>query len=402
MERLISVVGVFVILGVGVALSTDRRRIQPRVVAWGLGIQTALALFILRTPVGKVVFEKLGEFVTRVLDFSKLGAGFVFGSMASIEKSGFIFAFQVLPTIIFVGSLMAVAYYYGVMQRIVAAVAWLMVRTMGTSGAESLSAVACVFVGQSEAPLVIQKYIPTMTKSELNAAMTGGMATIAGSVMAAYIGMGVDASHLLAASIMGAPAGLVMAKLIVPETEVPQTAGGATLEVTTKDANVVEAAARGAIEGMHLAGIVAAMLVSFIALVGMLNAGLGLVGTSMEQLLGYAFAPLALVMGVPFEDVLVFGGLLGKKIVLNEFVAYSDLTAIIKGESAQHLTPRGATMATYALCGFANLSSIAINIGCIGGIAPERRGELAALGFRAMAGGALASCLTATIAGILG
>jgi CNT family concentrative nucleoside transporter len=441
MERLISVVGVFVILGVGVALSTDRRRIQPRVVAWGLGIQTALALFILRTPVGKVVFEKLGEFVTRVLDFSKLGAGFVFGPMASIEKSGFIFAFQVLPTIIFVGSLMAVAYYYGVMQRIVAAVAWLMVRTMGTSGAESLSAVACVFVGQSEAPLVIQKYIPTMTKSELNAAMTGGMATIAGSVMAAYIGMGVDASHLLAASIMGAPAGLVMAKLIVPETEVPQTAGGATLEVSTKDANVVEAAARGAIEGMHLAGIVAAMLVSFIALVAFVNAAIGAFGfgvdtllywvsdpgrtwlaildltllqvlppetaqrfsgLNLEVLLGYAFAPLALVMGVPLEDVLVFGGLLGKKIVLNEFVAYSDLTAIIKGESAQHLTPRGATMATYALCGFANLSSIAINIGCIGGIAPERRGELAALGLRAMAGGALASCLTATIAGILG
>lgn len=402
MERLISVVGVFAILGIGVAVSTDRRRIQPRVVLWGLGLQISLALFILRTPMGATVFEKLGELVTRVLDFSKLGAGFVFGPLASIEKSGFLFAFQVLPTIIFVGSLMAVAYYYGVMQRVVAAVAWLMVRTMGTSGAESLSAVACVFVGQSEAPLVIQKYIPKMTKSELNAAMTGGMATIAGSVMAAYIGMGVDASHLLAASIMGAPAGLVMAKLIVPETETPETAGGATLDVTTKDANVVEAAARGAIEGMHLAGIVAAMLIAFIALVGLINAGLGLVGLSMEQLLGYAFSPLALVMGVPFEDVLTFGGLLGKKIVLNEFVAYSDLTAITKGESAQHLTPRSTMMATYALCGFANLSSIAINIGCIGGIAPERRGELASLGFRAMLGGALASCLTATIAGILG
>jgi CNT family concentrative nucleoside transporter len=402
MERLISVVGVFAILGIAVALSTDRRRIQPRVVLWGLGMQIGLALFILRTPVGAEVFERLGEFVTRVLDFSKLGAGFVFGPLASIETSGFLFAFQVLPTIIFVGSLMAVAYHYGIMQRVVAAVAWLMVRTMGTSGAESLSAVACVFVGQSEAPLVIQKYIPKMTRSELNAAMTGGMATIAGSVMAAYIGMGVDASHLLAASIMGAPAGLVMAKLIVPETEVPETAGGATLETASKDANVIEAAARGAIEGMHLAGIVAAMLISFIALVGLLNAGLGLVGTSMEQLLGYVFAPLAMVMGVPMEDALTFGGLLGKKIVLNEFVAYDDLTKIIKGESAQHLSPRSTMMATYALCGFANLSSIAINIGCIGGIAPERRGELAALGWRAMVGGALASCLTATIAGILG
>jgi CNT family concentrative nucleoside transporter len=403
MERLISVVGVFVILGIGVAMSTDRRRIQPRIVLWGLGLQISLALFILRTPIGAAVFEKLGELVTHVLDFAHLGAGFVFGGLADMNKSGFVFAFQVLPTIIFVGALMGVAYYYGVMQRVVAAVAWVMVRTMGTSGAESLSAVACVFVGQSEAPLVIQKYIPKMTRSELNAAMTGGMATIAGSVLAAYIAMGVDAAHLLAASIMGAPAGLVMAKLIVPETEVPETAGGATLEVGTKDANVVEAAARGAIEGMHLAGIVAAMLIAFIALVGMLNAVLGLVGVSMEQLLGYGFAPLALVMGVPTEDVLVFGGLLGKKIVLNEFVAYSDLTSIIAGKTpGQTLTPRGAMMATYALCGFANFSSIAINIGCIGGIAPERRGELASLGWRAMIGGALASCLTATIAGILG
>jgi CNT family concentrative nucleoside transporter len=402
MERLISVVGVFAILGIGVALSTDRRRIQPRVVGWGLGMQIALALFILRTPVGATVFERLGELVTQVLDFSKLGAGFVFGPLASIETSGFLFAFQVLPTIIFVGSLMAVAYHYGIMQRVVQVVAKVMVRTMGTSGAESLSAVACVFVGQSEAPLVIQKYIPRMTRSELNAAMTGGMATIAGSVMAAYIGMGVNASHLLAASIMGAPAGLVMAKLLVPETETPETAGGATLETSSKDANVVEAAARGAIEGMHLAGIVAAMLISFIALVGLVNAGLGLFGTSMEQILGFVFAPLALVMGVPSEDALTFGGLLGKKIVLNEFVAYDDLTRIIKGQSEQHLTPRGTMMATYALCGFANLSSIAINIGCIGGIAPERRGELAALGWRAMVGGALASCLTATIAGVLG
>ena len=402
MERLISIFGVFAILGIGFALSTNRKAIQPRVILWGLGLQFALAVFILRTPVGVTTFQMLGTGITAMLDFAKEGAGFVFGPLANTEKSGFIFAFQVLPTIIFVGTLMGIAYHFGIMQRIVAAIAKVMVYTMGTSGAESLSAVACVFVGQSEAPLLIKPYIAKMTRSELMATMTGGMATIAGSVMAAYIAMGVPASHLLAASIMGAPAGLVMAKLMVPETEVSATAGGAEITDSEKSANAIEAAAKGAIEGMHLAMIVAAMLISFIALVHLANGGLGLLGTSMETLLGYAFAPLAFVMGVPQADVLTFGGLLGKKIVLNEFVAYTDLTHILKGEVAGvTLTARGGEMATYALCGFANFSSIAINIGCIGGIAPERRGELASLGLRAMIGGALASCLTATIAGIL-
>jgi CNT family concentrative nucleoside transporter len=402
MERLISLLGIVCILGIGYGLSTNRKAISLRVVGWGLGLQLLLAVFILRTSAGTTIFHKLGDLITKLLDFTKVGSGFVFGKLVTdMPSMGFIFAFQVLPTIIFVGSLMGIAYHLGIMQRIVSAIAKVMMKTMGTSGAESLSAVACVFVGQSEAPLLIKPYIAKMTTSELMAIMTGGMATIAGSVMAAYIGMGVPASHLLAASIMGAPAGLVMAKLLVPETEVSQTAGGVTLEIEHGDANVIEAAAKGAIEGMHLAFIVGAMLTAFIAIIAMLNAGLGVLGTSMETILGYVFAPLAFVMGVPGPDVMNFGALLGKKIVLNEFVAYTDLTNIIAGKSTITLSPKAQTIATYALCGFANFSSIAINIGCIGGLAPERRGELAKLGLKAMTAGALASCLTATIAGLL-
>jgi CNT family concentrative nucleoside transporter len=402
MERLISLLGIVCILGIGYGLSSNRKAISLRVIGWGLGLQLMLALFILRTSVGSALFHKLGELITKLLDFTKVGSGFVFGKLVTdMNAMGFIFAFQVLPTIIFVGSLMGIAYHLGIMQRIVSTIAKVMVKTMGTSGAESLSAVACVFVGQSEAPLLIKPYIGKMTKSELMAIMTGGMATIAGSVMAAYIGMGVPASHLLAASIMGAPAGLIMAKLLVPETEESQTAGQVSLTIEQSDANVIEAAAKGAIEGMHLAFIVGAMLTAFIAIIAMLNAGLGVLGTSMETILGYVFAPLAFVMGVPSVDVMTFGSLLGKKIVLNEFVAYTDLTNIIAGKSTLTLTPRAQTIATYALCGFANFSSIAINIGCIGGLAPERRGELAKLGLKAMIGGALASCLTATIAGML-
>jgi CNT family concentrative nucleoside transporter len=240
-----------------------------------------------------------------------------------------------------------------------------------------------------------------MTTSELMAIMTGGMATIAGGVMAAYIGMGIPASHLLAASIMGAPAGLIMAKLLVPETEESQTAGGVSLNVENHEANVIEAAAKGAIEGMHLGFVVAAMLIAFIALIAMVNGGLSLLGTSLETLFGYVFAPLAFVMGVPSQDMMTIGAMLGKKIALNEFVAYSELSQIIAGKSAVHLEPRSITIATFALCGFANFSSIAMNVGGIGALAPERRGELAKLGMKAMAAGALASCLTATIAGIL-
>jgi CNT family concentrative nucleoside transporter len=402
MANLISIFGLFVILGIGYAFSTARHAIRWKTIAWGLSIQGSLAFFILRTDVGKRLFQTLGDGITKLLDFSKVGSGFVFGSLVSdIPKNGFIFAFQVLPTIVFMASLISILYYLGIIQKIVSVVAKAMMKTMGTSGAESLSAVACVFVGQVEGPLLIKPYIGKMTTSELMAIMTGGMATIAGGVMAAYIGMGIPASHLLAASIMGAPAGLIMAKLLVPETEVSQTAGGVTIVVENHEANVIEAAAKGAIEGMHLGFVVAAMLIAFIALIAMVNGGLSLLGTSMESLFGYVFAPLAFVMGVPSQDMVTIGAMLGKKIALNEFVAYSELSQIIAGKSSVHLEPRSITIATFALCGFANFSSIAMNVGGIGALAPERRGELAKLGMKAMFAGALASCLTATIAGIL-
>jgi CNT family concentrative nucleoside transporter len=405
MNKLIGLIGIVVILGIAYLLSTNRKAISLRVVGWGLGMQAFLALFVLKLPIGRMIFEKLGAGVTKLLDFSKVGAGFIFGDLVNkMDAFGFIFAFQVLPAIVFVGSLMGVAYYLGVMQFVVSMIAKVMVKTMGTSGAESLSAVGTVFVGQSEAPLLIKPYVPEMTRSELMAVMTGGMATIAGSVMAGYLGMlGSEwAPHLLAASIMGAPAGMVMAKIIVPETEEPKTKGGATLEIEKTESSIIEAAAKGAGDGMHLAFIVGAMLLAFISLIAMLNAGLGLFHTSMETLLGYLFMPLAFLMGVPWHEAATVGSLIGQKIVLNEFVAYSSLSSIIKGQTAGvTLGPQATLIATFALCGFANFSSIAINIGCLGGIAPSRRGELAQLGLRAMVGGALASCLTATLAGLL-
>jgi CNT family concentrative nucleoside transporter len=403
--RFIGILGILAILGIAVLLSTDRKAIKPRLIAWGMGIQLALALFILKTSVGIKIFEFLGNVVNTLLEFSNEGAAFIFGDLVrKPETFGFIFAFRVLPAIIFVGALMNIAYYLGIMQLVVTAVARVMVKTLGTSGAESLSAVGTVFVGQSEAPLLIKPYIPEMTRSELMAIMTGGMATIAGSVMAAYIGMlGSEwAPHLLAASIMGAPAGLVMAKLMVPETEEPKTAGEVKMSVEKTESSVIEAASKGALDGMHLAFIVGALLIAFIALIALINHLLSYAHTSMELILGYIFSPLTFLMGVPVHDVKTVGGLLGQKIVLNEFVAYSKLSEIIKGHvPGVSLTAQGTTIATFALCGFANFASIAINIGCIGGIAPERRGELAILGPRAMVAGALASCLTATIAGLL-
>lgn len=409
--RFIGILGILAILGIAFALSENRKAIKPKLVAWGLGIQLGLAFFILETPWGSRLFKALGDFVSQILEFSNTGAAFIFGSLVSDMKTfGFIFAFQVLPAIIFVGSLMNIAYYLGIMQVVVSAVAKLMVKTLGTSGAESLSAVGTVFVGQSEAPLLIKPYIADMTRSELMAIMTGGMATIAGSVMAAYIGMlGSEwAPHLLAASIMGAPAGLVLAKIMVPETQEPKTAGEVKMAVEKTESSVIEAASKGALDGMHLAFIVGGLLIAFIALIALVNHFLGFIPmpgggkVSAELILGYVFAPLTFLMGVPSSDVFTVGSLIGEKIVLNEFVAYSHLAQILKNEiPGIVLTAQGSTIATFALCGFANFSSIAINVGCIGGIAPERRGELAILGPRAMLAGALASCLTATIAGML-
>ena len=427
MERLISVFGCFVLIGIAWLLSNNKRQINYRVVVWGLLLQLVFAVIILKTGPGQAVFFYAKAVITKLLSFTDIGAEFLFGNLyrgdpgvveglggggpyqiwdpgsGSFINIGISFAMHVLPTIIFFASLMSILYHIGVMQKLVQGVAWVMAKFLGTSGAESLSVASNIFVGQTEAPLVIRPFVAKMTQSELMAVMCGGFATIAGGVMAAYVRFGADAGHLMAASVMSAPAALVMAKIIFPETEQPETAGTAEISVEKTTVNVVDAAATGAADGLKLALNVGAMLLAFYALIHLLDFGFikissifGLEEFGLKKMLGYAFAPLALVMGVEPADALNFGYLLGTKISLNEFVAFVQL-----GELKETLSPRSFTIGTYALCGFANFSSIAIQIGGIGSIAPERKGDLARLGLKAMIGGALASWLTATIAGIL-
>jgi len=406
-----SLVGLLVILTIAFAASTDRGAIDRKTVAWGLGLQVLFALVVLKTTPGQQLFIALGQGINRLLDFANVGAGFVFGPLGNREawpkimttvlgeegaQYGVIFAFQVLPTIIFIAALFAILYYLGVMQLVVRLFAVGMRRVMKASGAESLNVAASIFMGQTEAPLTIRPYLPEMTRSELMTVMTSGMAHISGGIMAAYILFGIEARHLLTAVIMTAPGTLMMAKMFVPETGQPKTMGTVTLEVEKTDVNIIDAAGRGTSEGLHLALNVGAMLISFLALVAMLNAGLGLVGLSMQQILGWGFAPLAWSMGVPWQDATTVGNLLGTRMVLNEFVAYSQL-----GPLKEVLDPRSFTIATFALCGFANFSSIGIQIGGIGALAPNRRHDLARLGIRAMVAGTLANFVTATIAGFL-
>ncbi|MFQ5750463.1 MAG: NupC/NupG family nucleoside CNT transporter [bacterium] len=427
MERLISVGGCFVLLGIAWLLSNNKRQINYRVVLWGLLLQLIFAVIILKTTPGQALFFYAKAAITKLLSFTDAGASFLFGSLyrgdPDIVKAiggsgpyqimdpgsgqfvniGIIFAIHVLPTIIFFASLMSILYHLGIMQKVVNAVAWVMAKFMGTSGAESLSVASNIFVGQTEAPLVIRPFISGMTMSELMAVMTGGFATIAGGVMAAYVRFGANAGHLMAASVMSAPAAFVMAKIIFPETGEPETKGNIKIPIEKTTTNVVDAAASGAADGLKLALNVGAMLMAFIALIAMIDFGLfkmgglfGLADLSLKKILGYLFAPLALVMGVETGDALNFGYLLGTKISINEFVAFVQL-----GQWKDILSPRSFTIATYALCGFANFSSIAIQIGGIGGIAPDRKHDLAKIGLKAMIAGALASWLTATIAGIL-
>jgi len=400
MERLLSLVGLVVILGITYLLSTDRKAIRGKTVFWGLTLQLAFALFVLKTSVGQGVFAWLGAKINRLLQFSFVGSQFLFGKLGlpggGGDNIGFIFAFQVLPTIIFIAALFAILYYLGVMQVVVKLFAQVMTRLMGASGAESLNVAASIFMGQTEAPLTIRPYLNKMTRSELMTVMTSGMAHISGGIMGAYIAFGVEAKHLLAAVIMTAPGTILLAKILVPETEQPETAGTVRLVVPRTDANVIGAAARGTGEGLNLALNVGAMLISFLALVALVNAILGKFGLQLETLLGYVFGPMALIMGVPAKDALVVGNLLGTRTVLNELIAYSQL-----GPLKSSLDPRSFTIATYALCGFANFSSIGIQIGGIGALAPERRDDLARLGFRAMLAGTLANFVTATIAGFL-
>jgi len=412
--------GGFVILSIAYAFSTNRKAINWTTVAWGVGLQVLFALVVLKTSIGQRVFSTLGDGINKLLGFSSVGADFVFGPLGTstvwsrvanatlgedAARYAVIFAFQVLPTIIFIAALFAILYYYGVMQVIVRVFAVLMHRVMRASGAESLNVAASIFMGQTEAPLTIRPYLPEMTQSELMTVMTSGMAHISGGIMAAYILFGVEAKHLLTAVIMTAPGTIMMAKMFVPETEIPKTMGKVRLEVERTDVNVIDAAGRGTGEGLHLALNVGAMLISFLALVALVNFLLGLVpfpemwggGTlSLARIFGWVFAPVAWSMGVPWRDAPAIGNLLGTRMALNEFVAYSQL-----GPMKASLDPRSFTIATFALCGFANFSSIGIQIGGIGALAPNRRHDLARLGMRAMFAGTLANFMTATIAGFL-
>jgi CNT family concentrative nucleoside transporter len=403
--------GAVVILGMAYAGSTNRRAINWSTVAWGVCLQVLFAVVVLKTSIGQRVFATLGDLITRLLAFAGVGAAFVFGPMGDGgvwgrvmtgalgpdgARYGVIFAFQVLPTIIFIAALFAILYYFGVMQVVVRVFAMVMHRVMGASGAESLNVAASIFMGQTEAPLTIRPYLPEMTQSELMTVMTSGMAHISGGIMAAYILFGIEAKHLLTAVIMTAPGTIMMAKMFVPETEVPKTRGSVRLEVAQTDVNVIDAAGRGTGEGLHLALNVGAMLISFLALIALVNALLGLAHLSLEQIFGWVFAPIAWAMGVPWRDAPQIGNLLGTRMALNEFVAYSKL-----GPMKASLDPKSFTIATFALCGFANFSSIGIQIGGIGALAPNRRHDLARLGLRAMLAGTLANFMTATIAGFL-
>lgn len=435
--RLQSILGVFILLGLAWAMSKNRRKIPWRVIGWGLGLQFFFAVLVLKTSPGQRFFSLLNDVVKELLNYTEAGSRFIFGGLVQSEltlvakeqvpfaqgepvqltgyegmnlvvENGSFFAFNVLPTIIFFSALMAVLYHLGIMQALVRGMAWVMFKTMGTSGAETLSAAANIFVGQTEAPLVVRPFVDKMTMSELHAIMTGGFATVAGGVMAAYVAMLASvfpdiAGHLVAASVMSAPAALVISKIMWPETEVPATRREMKLDVEKLDVNVVDAAARGAGDGMKLALNVGAMLLAFIALVAMGNGILGLVGgwlglegLTLQALVGYMFWPLAWAMGVPAAECTEVGQLLGIKTILNEFVAYLEMSAI-----ADHLSYRSMVIVTYALCGFANLGSIGIQLGGIGGIAPARRSDLARVGFRAMLAGTLAAFMTANVAGAL-
>ena len=429
---LFGILGLVILLSIAWLFSNSKKDINWRIVGTGIGLQLVFAIFVILTPWGSIVFDAIGSFFVKIISFTFDGAEFVFGALASqstFEQAfpenmqnqgfGFIFAFQVLPTIIFFSSLMSVLYHLGLMQKIVQGMAWVMAKTMRVSGAEAISVAANVFIGQTEAPLVVRPYVSPMTKSELLTLMIGGMATIAGGVLAAYVSLlgGTDpaqqlyyAKHLLSASIMAAPATIVIAKILVPEREESKTMGKVKVMVERTSSNVIEAAATGAGDGLKLALNVGAMLLAFIALIFMFNwiltgfftdlLGLTIEGKAitLEILLGYLLSPIAWIIGVPWADSVTVGSLIGQKVVLNEFIAYLNLSQLIP---TGILSEKAIIISTYALCGFANFSSIAIQIGGIGGIAPDRKSDLAKFGLKAVLGGSLATFMTATIAGVL-
>ena len=456
---MIGIVGLIVLYSIAYALSRTRSAVSLRTVGWGLGLQLIFAVIVTRTTPGRALFDRLAAGVTRLLEFADAGSNFVFGPLADSDSAGFILAFQVLPVVIFIASFFSVLYYIGLMQRIVLLMARGMHRTMGVSGSESLAAAANVFMGQTEAPIIIAPYIPSMTRSELMALMTGGFATVSGAVLASYIAIGVRAEYLLAASVMAAPASLVMAKLLMPETKTSKTAGVISIEIETEDVNVLDAAARGATQGVKLALNIAGMLVAFLGLITLLNGILALVGNAfaasasllqmsgvvavifaawvgmyrpersvlqraaiavavalalawvtflargpgpipmrLESILGAIFSPLAYLMGVPWAEAGRVGELFGTKLVLTEIIAYVRMAEMV---DAGQLSPKSELIASYALCGFANFASIAIQIGGIGGLAPSRKADLARIGLWAMFAGMMASYTVATLAGLL-
>src|SRR3989440_1316096 len=407
MGRLTGVLGIAVILGLAYLFSSNRSAIKLKTIAWGRGLQLALGLFVLRVPSGQIIFQTLGAGAKHLLDFSYVGSAFIFGELGKADSSlGLIFAFQVLPTIIFIAAFFAVLYHLGVMQIIIRGAAWVMTKIMGASGAESLNVAASIFMGQTEAPLTIRPFLPKLTKSELMTVMTSGMAHISGGMMAGYIQVGgADPKNLLTAVIMTAPGTLLMAKMLVPETEQPLTAGRVEMPTTEKETNLLGAIARGTSDGVPHALNVGAMLITFIALLALLNAMMGGIHNwphmawfpqSLQTVFGWIFAPVAWLIGVPWQDAAKIGNLLGTRMVINEFVAFGQL-GLMKGS----LDPRTFAIATFALCGFANFSSIGIQIGGIGALAPEQRRQLARFGIRAMLAGTMANLMSASIVGIL-
>jgi CNT family concentrative nucleoside transporter len=409
MHRLVGVLGMMTMMALAYIFSTNRRAIRGKTVAWGLGLQIVFAFLVMRWEFGRLVFQKAGAGVNWVLDFAFKGSEFVFGDLGKKgSPMGFYLAFQVLPTIIFIAAVFALLYYVGVMQFIIKQAAKVMTGLMGASGAESLNVAASIFMGQTEAPLTIRPFLPEVTQSELMTIMTSGMAHVSGGIMAAYIAYGIEAKHLLAAVIMTAPGTILLSKMLVPETEVPVTSGRVEMAPLERDTNALGAISRGTIDGLNLAVNVGAMLITFIALIylvdgvfglvhnGLAHLGIGWFPSSVEQIFGWLFSPIAWVIGIPWQDCHTIGNLLGLRMVTNELVAFQRL-----GPMKDALDPRSFTIATFALCGFANFSSIGIQIGGIGALAPNKKADLARLGIRAMAAGTMANLMSASIVGIM-
>jgi len=412
MGRFTGILGLLTMLGLAYIFSTNRRAIRLKTVAWGLGLQFVFAFFVLRVDAGRNAFQKAGDAVTKLLSYSHAGSHFVFGDLANPGSQLGYVAFGVLPTVIFIAAFFAVLYHFGIMQVIIRIFAWVMTRVMGASGAESLNVAASIFMGQTEAPLTIRPFLPDLTRSELMTVMTSGMAHVSGGIMAAYIFFGIDPRHLLSAVIMTAPGTLLISKMLVPETEQPKTAGRVVIneeeQKKEKEENLLGAISRGTTDGLYLALNIAAMLIAFLALIALTNGilggahnwlavrGVAWFPASLEKIFGFFFSPIAWVIGVPWRDCGIIGNLLGTRMVLNELVAFSML-----GPMKGALDPRSFTIATFALCGFANLSSIGIQIGGIGALAPNKKSELARLGFRAMLAGTMANLMSASIAGML-